>query len=169
MDRMEFESNLEARRAFKAATGLPIRLTPYDLFTAMVRQSETQLTVSILIHKAEERRASVVLIGRATRLIQYNRSPAGVWRQAGIVTVWDEDFEPQTYSLYGPGKSPEEWLHAQIWARMAHRVGSSRHPLDNFDRVRYDRASDKMVKHWYGTDAVHHTRQQIREQLQSKD
>lgn len=162
MDRTDFESNLEARRVFKAETGLNIRLTPFDLFTAMVRQSDTQITVSITVHQTDERRTSVILTGRGTRLIQFTKSLTGRWSQSSMMTMWDDEFECQTYSLFGPGKSPEEWLHAQIWSRMAHRVGSDNAPMDNFDRVQHDRSTPKMTRHWFGREAIQIT---VREAL----
>lgn len=156
MDRTDFETNLEARTVFKAATGINIRLTPFDLFTHMVRQSPTQITVSVTVHQTDERRTEVVLTGRGTRLIQFNCSPTGRWTQTALMTVWDAEFERVTYSLFGAGKSPEAWLHAQIWARMAHRVGSDHAPMDNFDRVARDPSTPRMTNHWFGRQAASH-------------
>lgn len=143
-----FESNLEARVAFKRLTGLNIRLTPWELLTRINRQSEDTIVVQIVTHEVNERKTQTILTGRGVRLIQY-KLVDGSWKETfRLPVVWEPDFKPMTYSLFGPGKTPEEWLQAKLFEQMCYRPGSDRSPLDSCSRTSIGYTTPKMARHW---------------------
>jgi hypothetical protein len=145
------ESNLHALRVMKQATGLTMRVTPYEVVTRIKQVTETTIVVQLRVYQAEERRTEVILKNQGTRLVQYSLTDHG-WAQAGpTVTAWDTDFAPVYQSLYGPGKTVEEWYRARQFEAACHRPGTDSHPLDSANRTAaYDGqySTTRMVRHW---------------------
>jgi len=145
------ESNLDALRIMKATTGLTMRITPYEVVTRIKRVNETTIVVQLRVYQAEERRTEVILKNQGTRLVQYTLTDHG-WAQAGpTVTAWDDDFKPVYQSLYGPGKTVEEWYRSRLFEAACHRPGTDSHPLDSARRTAaYDGqySTNRMVRHW---------------------
>lgn len=148
MERPQFESNLDARVAFKQMTGLTIRLTPWELIEKITQKDDGSIVVTIQTHTVSERTRETVLLTRATKLIQFVQSDSGAWVEALAFRVEDADFERQSIPLFGPGKTPEQWLMARQWERMAYRVGSAANPLDNYTRVGAGYTPARMTRHW---------------------
>jgi hypothetical protein len=145
------ESNLHALRIMKQATGLTMRVTPYEVVTRIKQVTETTIVVQLRVYQAEERRTEVILKNQGTRLVQYSLTDHG-WAQAGpTVTAWDDDFQPVYQSLYGPGKTVEEWYRARQFEAACHRPGTDSHPLDSFHRTVVDGpdyTTSRMARHW---------------------
>lgn len=146
-----YSSNLDAIKAIKRLTGLVIRVTPYDLVQGVTVKSETEIVVTVKVHEIEERRTTVILKNQGTRLIQFTRTESGGWRQSGLFTLWETDFEPVHHSLFGPGKTVAEWLAARQFESMCGRPGTDNHPLDSYRRTVVDGAdytTRRMARHW---------------------
>lgn len=145
------ESNLDALRVFKRATGLTMRVTPYEVVTRIKSIDETTIVVQLRVYQADERRTEVILKNQGTRLAQYTQTD-GVWRQAGpTVTAWDDDFKPVYWSKFGPGKTVEQWYRAREFEASCYRPGTDQHPLDSAHRTSaYDGqySTTRMVRHW---------------------
>lgn len=145
------ESNLEARLVFKRVTGITLRVTPYEVVTRIKRLNESTIVVQLKVYQAEERRTEVILKNQGTRLVQFTLTERG-WAQTGpSVTAWDDDFKPVYQSLYGPGKTVEEWYRARQFEADCHRPGTDSHPLDSARRTAaYDGeySTARMVRHW---------------------
>jgi hypothetical protein len=145
-----FQSNLEARTAFKRMTGAIIRLTPYDLFIKVTVKSPTELVATIRVHEIQERRTAVILKNQGTRLVQFNLVN-DVWVQTNTFTLWETDFTPIHHSIFGPGKTVGQWLLARQFESMCGRPGSDNHPLDSFQRTVVDGpdySTKRMARHW---------------------
>jgi hypothetical protein len=145
------ESNLHALRIMKQATGLTMRVTPYEVVTRIKQVTETTIVVQLRVYQAEERRTEVILKNQGTRLVQYSLTDHG-WAQAGpTVTAWDDDFQPVYQSLYGPGKTVEEWYRARAFEAQCNRPGTDSHPLDSANRTAAyngQYSTTRMVRHW---------------------
>jgi hypothetical protein len=142
------QSNLDQLIRFKELTGQTFRVTPYDLITGIDQKDDGSIVVSVQIHTVEERRTEVILTARRIRLIGFVQSDSG-WVESMRLTVDDPDFTgPISIPLFGPGKTPAEWLMSRQRERMAYRVGSSRNPLDNYTRVGAGYTPDRMARYW---------------------
>jgi hypothetical protein len=98
------ESNLQALRVMKQATGLTMRVTPYEVVTRIKQVTETTIVVQLRVYQAEERRTEVILKNQGTRLVQYSLTDHG-WAQAGpTVTAWDDDFHRSTRACTAPAR-----------------------------------------------------------------
>lgn len=148
---MQFSTNLEAAIEFKRLTGITLRITPYDLVTAISIKADDQIVVTTKVHQVEERRTSVILKAQGTRLTQYLLGGGG-WHQSGApFTLWEPDFEPVHHSIFGPGKTVAQWLAARQFEAMCGRPGSDSHPLDSYQRTVIDGpdfTNKKMARHW---------------------
>lgn len=148
MGRPMFETNLDARVAFKRLTGETIRLTPWEAIESIVEKDDGSVAVVIVTHTVEERKTETILTSRSLKLLVFVQSDTG-WRQANRMVVPDPTFEKAEHiPLFGPGKTPAEWLMARQWERLAHRVGSSASPMDNYDRVGKGYTTARMTRHW---------------------
>jgi hypothetical protein len=147
---VQYQDSLEARVAFKRLTGLTIRLTPFELLTAINQQSDTLVAASIVTFRVDERRTEYLIKARGTKLIGFGQDPVTwTWRQIGKpLVVWDEDFEPFSYNLFSRGKSPAEWLAAREFARQCYRPGTSAQPLDSSYRTTLGYTTSKMERYW---------------------
>lgn len=140
--------NITHLAAIKAHTGLVFRLTPHSRIL-QVKIEGTTLTVLVETHKVKDQKSSEVLTARAVQLWQW--TPAEGW--GSPVQVPDAAFAPTHLNKFGPGQKAGEWTDRVRWERMAHRVGSSRAPMDNYDRTHWDGDIDstpQMRKHWKG-------------------
>lgn len=145
------ESNLHALRAMKQATGITMRVTPYEVVTRIKQVDASTIAVQLRVYQAEERRTEVILKNQGTRLIQFKLTDHG-WAQTGRpITAWDDDFEPVYQSLYGPGKTVEEWYRARAFEASCHRPGTDSHPLDSARRTQAyggQYSTKRMARHW---------------------
>lgn len=149
MDVTDYTDTLEARVAFKRLTGLNIRLTPFESITKIAPKSETEVVVQIITHQAEERRTEWLLTARGIKLVRFVQSESGTWAQVGKpLVMWDDDFERVSIPLFGPGKTPGEWLQAREFARMCYRPGTSNFPMDNHQRTQEGYTTARMARHW---------------------
>jgi hypothetical protein len=148
MDSTDYQSNLDARIAFKMLTGLQLRLRPYETVVTIAVQSPTQIVVKSEVYDFDERRTETFLTAKGTRLIAFQKAESG-WSQSGkTITVWDPSFSRIAVNHYAPGKTEGEWLTGRAWDRLAYRPGSDAQPMDSFYRTTKGYTPAKMARHW---------------------
>jgi hypothetical protein len=81
-------------------------------------------------------------------LIEFRQSDSGRWAQTNQFRVVDPEFTRKSIPVFGPGKTPEQYLLGRMWERMAYRVGSAANPLDNYSRVGKGYTPARMTRHW---------------------
>jgi hypothetical protein len=86
------ESNLQALRVMKQATGLTMRVTPYEVVTRIKQVTETTIVVQLRVYQAEERRTEVILKNQGTRLVQYSLTDNGLDNPRQAVKLVDTVF-----------------------------------------------------------------------------
>ena len=144
----DYESNVDAQKAFKALTGQTIRITPFQSIDRIAVKSPTEILVQLTVFTVEERRTEYLLTARGTRLIQFTETN-GRWAQTGKpVTVWESSFSRISVPFFGRGKNMAEWLSDREFTRMCGRPGTSSHPLDSHDRVAQGYSTRRMSRHW---------------------
>jgi len=148
METVDYQSNLDARLAFKRLTGINIRLTPYESLVKIGQPNDETIVVQLVVHQADERKTETILKAQGTRLIQFTKTPSG-WAQHGKpVTVWDNDFKPIALPYFTRDRSLAAFLQSREFTRMCGRPGTDRNPLDSHDRTAQGYSTRRMSRHW---------------------
>ncbi len=150
METPQYESNLEALVAFKQLTGgAYFRLRPFEIIERIAQKDDSNIVVRLITFEIDERKTETHLTNRGTKLIAYQRTESGEWRQAGrAFTVWDTDFERIAINHFGPGKTEAEYWNAKAYARLCYRPGTSAQPMDSFYRTTAGHTPTRMARHW---------------------
>lgn len=132
-------------------TMIPFRLRPYErVMKVRIERDRSRASVLIETFIVRETRSRTTFIKRGRKLIGYTRHTSGQYytQDPEPIIVWDDDFAPTDTAHYGRVESVAERAERREWEADAHRVGSSKNPLDNASRTADQFAHPTMTRYW---------------------
>lgn len=135
-----------ALRQIENTTGHHITLKPFEKVTNM-RVDKDAVAVVLRVVETKDVSHGFEIKRMGYRVYGFNKVDVG-WIGQKTITVWDEDFEPQFVRTFGTGVNLAEWIDKIWYARECGRPGTSKNPLDTYDRTVSGGGLNKMKSHW---------------------
>lgn len=140
--------------AAKRAIGVPelvIRLRPYERAHTL-RVEDDKVTLVLQTFLVRELRTRTQFIKSGNRMVSYWRSTADghyAGQKVGEMIIWDEE-APEVSAVVNAGQinTPERDTERREFERMTYRPGTSKSPLDNYQRVLAGPTTEKMERYW---------------------
>lgn len=130
------------------ATGQPLRLRPFER-VILVKVTDTEASALIDTYSVRELAREWRLEKHGTKMVSFKRDESTrQWAEVPGLLIWDEDFEPQTIVKFGKSVTPQQYREDIEFARDCYRPGTSRTPLDNYERVLDGPSTPAMERHW---------------------
>lgn len=145
-------SNLEYLAQLRRATNQVVTLRPFDT-VLKVQCDDDKAAILIETFRYKETAREIRFTERGTKLISFakctDQLPTyGRWAVAGEMILWDDEFVPFIHVKFGKSVSPREHAEQVAWERQCYRPGTSRNPLDNYERVLAGPTTDAMERYW---------------------
>lgn len=118
-------------RVVREATGVNVRLRPFDE-VLRVACDDACFRVLIRTYRVNPQRTQTRLEKSGVRLIVVKRDD-NLWT-TGEMTLWDQDSCVRIIREIGKGCTPEEYFKRREHENLAHRWGTSRRPMDSYQR-----------------------------------
>lgn len=141
-------SNLEHLASLRRHTAQVVSLRPFDT-VLKVRLDEIAAAILIETFSCKETAREVNFNARNLKLISFTREgETQYWIKTGELVTPDDAFIPYTFVKYGKSVSPREYNAKRQWERETYRPGTSRNPLDNYQRVLAGPSTPEMERYW---------------------
>lgn len=120
----------------KAITKEPgLTLRPHDEITTVLI-TENKVGLHIRTYRFEDRAREIRFTARGTKMIVWDRDATQWtgWKRTEMV-LWEDDYQPETIIKFGRSNTPAEVAARRQFEKDCFRPGTSRNPLDNYERV----------------------------------
>jgi hypothetical protein len=132
-----------ASKALRGMNQHPIQVRPYER-CLWVRIDDNEVILCFETFKYRESRYRVTFTKKGLRTVTYSRATGKVTDK---METWFEG-EPEVTAVATFARDEKEQRERAEHEAMAHRVGSSKAPLDSYARTVQYKSTDKMERFW---------------------
>jgi len=133
---------------FKRLTGMVYQMREFESIQKVSVEGNTA-NLLLTTYSLETAASRTIKKRRGLRLITWQRNTAhGNWYETGRLTMWDEDFAAETILKFGAVKTATEIIDKREFEKQCYRPGTSKQPLDNYERTLESYTTADMERYW---------------------